>query len=232
MSEKKNVANAPEVVVEDAGAQVIEKAKGFWGKFKKPITYGGGAIVALVAGWYGYNTFIKQPQEEKANDAIWHAQQYFAEDSLTKALNGDGQYPGFEKVAKTYSGTKAGNLAKFYSGVCALRLKEYQKAVTYLKDFSTSAKEIQAIAYSRLGDAYSELKKNAEAVNFYAKAGRHFPEQESLSAENLFRAGLLSEMTGKKDDAIKYYKEVKDKYGRTDRGYQIDKYLAALGVVD
>ncbi|TAD85648.1 MAG: hypothetical protein EAY75_10880 [Bacteroidetes bacterium] len=232
MTDKKNVPTAAAAEAQERNTEVVERARGFWEKFKKPITFGGAGIIALIAGWYAYGAFIKEPQEQKANDAIWHAQQYFAEDSLAKALNGDGQYPGFEKVAKTYSGTKAGNLAKFYSGVCALRLKEYQKAVTYLKDFSTSAKEIQAIAYGRLADAYSELKNNTEAISYYAKAGTHFPEQESLSAENLFRAGQLSEITGKKDDAIKYYKAVKEKYSRTDRGYQIDKYLASLGVID
>jgi TolA-binding protein len=99
---------------------------------------------------------------------------------------------------------------------------------SYLKDFSTDAKEIQTIAYSRLADAYSELNKNQEAVEFYAKAGRYYPEQETLSAENLFRAALKSEILGKNDDAIKYYKEIKEKYSRTDRGYQVDKYLAFI----
>ena len=231
MAEKKKVQQEA-VVVENEAADVLQKAKGFWEKFSKPIMYGGGAIIALIVGWYAYKLLVVAPQEDKASDAIWHAQQYFEQDSLAKALNGDGQFPGFEKIAKSYSGTKAGNLAKFYTGVCALRLKDYNKAVTYLKDFSTDAKEIQAIAYGRLADAYSELKKDGEAIEYYAKAGHHFPEQESLSAENLFRAGLKSDVMGKKDDAIKYYKEIKEKYGRTDRGYQIDKYLAALGVVE
>ena len=66
----------------------------------------------------------------------------------------------------------------------------------------------------------------------YAKAGTHYPEQQALSAENLFRAALLSETLGKNDDAIKYYKEIKSKYPRTDRGFQVDKYLARLGSVD
>jgi hypothetical protein len=232
MSETKKVQAEPVQQEPDESTIILNKAKGFWESASKPIIYVAVAIIVLGGGYYGYKKFYVEPNEEKAADAIWHAQQYFAADSVNLALKGDGQFLGFEKVAKTYSGTKAGQLANFYAGVCELKLKDYNKAVTYLKDFSTDAKEIQAIAYARLGDAYSELKKNQEAVDSYAKAGHHFPEQESLSAENLFRAGALSEVLGKNDDAIKYYKEVKEKYSRTERGYQVDKYLARLGAAE
>ena len=231
MSETKKV-KPEEIQAVDDSTRIVNKAKGFWEKSSRPIIYIACAIILLVGGYYGYQNFYAKPQQMKAADALWHAQQYFESDSVKLALNGDGQFPGFVKVASTYGGTKAGNLAKFYAGVCYLKLKDFNKAVSYLKDFSTDAKEIQTIAYSRLADAYSELNKNQEAVQFYDKAGHYYPEQESLSAENLFRAGLKSEILGKNDDAIKYYKEIKDKYGRTDRGYQVDKYLARLGVVE
>src|SRR4029079_3841694 len=115
---------------------------------------------------------------------------------------------------------------------CYLKLNNYNKAIANLKDFTTDAKEIQALAYARLADAYSELNKNDEAIEFYVKAGHYYPEQESLSSECLFRAGLKSEVVDKNDEAIKYCKEIKEKYSRTDRGYQIDKYLTRLGVVE
>jgi tetratricopeptide (TPR) repeat protein len=210
----------------------VDRAKSFWEKFSKPITYGGGALIILLAAYYGYKRFYAEPRELKAADAIWHAQQYFQQDSLALALNGDGQFPGFEKVAKNHAGTKAGNLASFYAGVCALRLGDAKKAIGFLEKFSTDSREIQAIAYARLADAYAEAGKKAEAVEMYAKAGNYYPEQEGLSAENLFRAGLLSETLGKNEEAIKYYKAIKEKFPRTDRGYQIDKYLARLGSVD
>jgi tetratricopeptide (TPR) repeat protein len=231
MSETKKVT-PEDLLVIDESSIIVGKAKNFWEKSSRPILYISGAIILLVAGYYGYQNFYAKPEQIKAADAIWHAQQYFEEDSIQLALNGDGQYPGFEKVAKNFGGTKAGKLAGYYAGLCCLKLKDFNKAVTYLKAFTTDAKEVQAIAYARLADAYSELKKNEEAIEYYVKAAHHFPEQESLSAENLFRAGLLSEVLKKNDDAIKYYKEIKEKYSRTDRGYQVDKYLARLGVVD
>lgn len=230
MAVKKNVEF--EEVKTGNNPEVVDRAKGFWEQYSRPITYIGGAVILLIGGYLAYTRFYAGPREDKAADAIFHAQQYFLQDSLTLALNGDGQFPGFERVAKTYSGTKAGNLAQYYAGVTALRLGDAKKAITYLEKFSTDSKEIQAIAYARLADAYAETGKQSEAVEFYEKAGTYYPEQEGLSAENLFRAGLLSETMGKNDAAIKYYKQIKDNYSRTERGYQIDKYLARLGVVE
>lgn len=231
MSETKKVQ--PEKVQEvDETALVLDKAKGVWAGLKKPVTILAIAIIVLGGGYFGYKKLYAEPQEKKAAEAIWHAEQYFELDSFSLALKGDGQFAGMEKVAKTYGGTKTGKLAAFYAGICELNLKNYDKAISYLKDFSTDAKEIQAIAYARLADAYAEQGKKAEAVEFYAKAGHHFPEQESLSSENLFRAGLLSEILGKNDDAIKYFKEIKDNFSRTPRGYEVDKYLARLGAVE
>ncbi len=231
MAEKKDV-QFEEVTANDPGEKVIERAKGFWERYSKAIIYGGGALILVLGGFYAYQNFFKAPKEIKAADAIFQAQRYFEKDSIMLALNGDGQYAGFEKIAANYSGTKAGNLAKFYTGVCALQLGDANKAIKYLKDFSTDAREIQTIAYARLADAYAELGKNDDAISMYDKAAHHYPEHDGLSADNLFRAGILCEILGKEDKAAAYYKEIKDKYSRTEKGYQIDKYLARVGVVD
>lgn len=207
----------------------LKQMKGFWKKYDKIVIYSVSAIILLIGGWFGYKKFVSGPKEEKANEAIWKAQQYLEKDSIKLALHGDGQSAGFEKIAKNYSGTNAGNLAHYYSGLCYIKLNDFNKAVTYLKDFSSDSKSIQALAYRLLGDAYSELSKNDDAVKYYDKAGHHFSEDEGQSAESLFRAGLKSEIMGKNDQAIKFYKEIKEQFPNTERGSQIDKYLARLG---
>ena len=231
MAEKKDV-QFEEVQAVDPGQQVVSRAVGFWDKYSKTIIYGGALLIALLGGYYAFQNFYKEPRELKAADAIFHAQKYFAQDSLALALNGDGQHQGFEKIASSYGGTKVGNLAKFYTGVCALRLGDPGKAVKFLGDFSTDATEIQTIAYARLADAYAELGKNDDALKFYDKAGHSYPEHDGLSADNLFRAGMLCETLGKEEKAAEFYKEIKEKYPRSEKGYQIDKYLARVGVVD
>jgi tetratricopeptide (TPR) repeat protein len=232
MAEIKNTQVEAAQKVNDDAAKIMYQAKGFWDKFSKTIIYVGGAIIILAGAYLGYKKFISEPNEEKANEAIWRAQNYFEKDSVNLALNGDGRSMGFEKITKNFSGTKAGNLSSFYAGLCYLKLGNPTKAVTFLKDFSSDGKQLQAIAYERLADAYADLNKQADAISYYEKASNYFTEDEGTSSEALFRAAQLSEVMQKNDDAIKYYKDLKEKFPKTEHGAQADKYLARLGVIN
>lgn len=208
----------------------LAKVQGFWEKFQKPILIIVAALVIGVGGWYGYNEYIVKPKEEKAADVLFKAQQYFTMDSSNLVLNGDGQSKGVLFVINNYGGTKAANLCKYYAGVSYLKLGDFNNAVKYLKDFSTDAKQIQLMAYGCLGDAYSELNKKEEAVSSYKKAAAAFEEDESNSAEYLFRAALLEEAGGKTKEALDLYKELKEKFPKTEKGFQADKYIYRLSI--
>jgi TolA-binding protein len=209
---------------------IIAKAKDFWTRYQKIITIASIVIIVAIGGYYGYKNYILGPKEEKASDAIFKAEEYYRMDSLQKALNGDGLNLGFVKVIDKYGGTKLGNLARFYAGDCFLRTGDYTKAVKYLEDFSTSEKMVQARAYKLLGDAYSELGKNDDAISNYKKAAYHFPDDNTNSAEYLFFAAALAEKSGKTKEAIELYQDLKDKYPGTRQSNDADKYLAKLGV--
>ncbi len=200
----------------------------FWKKNSKTILTAVVAIVVIAGGWYGYTEYILKPKEDKAADAIYVAQQYFAMDSSNLVLNGDGSNKGVLYIIKNYGGTKSANLAQYYAGISYLKLGDFNKAVEHLKEFSTSASQIQMAAYGALADAYSELNKKTEAVEYYEKAGRAFDKDESNSSEYLFRAALLSETIGKTKEAVELYKEIKAKYPKTDRAFQADKYIYRL----
>lgn len=208
---------------------VLGKAQGFWDKYSRPIILVGGAVIVLIAGYYAYENLVAGPKEVKANEAIGKAQGYFAADSLDVALNGDGMNPGFLKVISNYSGTKAANLAHYYAGVIYLRKQDFNNAIKQLKDFNTDAYQIKANAYRMLGDAYMDSGKKDEGVDYYKKAGQVNDKDEFISSENLFRAGLAYETMGKSKEAAELYKEVKEKYPKTDKGLLADKYLARLG---
>jgi len=188
-----------------------------------------GAIIA-VAGFFGYTELYQKPLEAKAADAMYVAEKYFANDSSELVLNGDGTSKGVLYIIKEFSGTKAANLAKYYAGMSYYRLKDYNKAIEYLKDFSSNAKQVQAVAYGSIGDAYSELKKNDEAIEYYKKAGTLFPEDEAISSEYLFRAASFLELNGKNDAALEIYKQIKKDYPKSEKGFSIDKYISRLQV--
>lgn len=219
---------ASEVVT---GEQVIAKAKDFWAKYSKLILSVGTALILGVGGFFVYKNFFQKPKEEKAVEAMFKAEAYYRLDSVNLALNGDGQYMGFLKIISRYSGTETANLASFYAGSCYIKLDDNANAIKYLKKFSTEAKQIQQRAYKLLGDASADLGKNADALAYYKKAARHFEEDQASSAEALFMAAYLADRVLKnKKEAITLFTELKEKYPRTQQGFEADNYLAQLGV--
>ena len=210
--------------------ETVVKMQGFWARYQKPFLLLIAIVVIGGGGWYGYNEYILKPKEEKASENLIKAQQYFGMDSSNLVLNGDGQSKGVLSIISNFSGTKAANLAHYYAGVSYLKLGDFNNAVKHLKDFSTDAKQIQLLAYGCLGDAYSELNKKEEAVNSYKKAATAFEKDESNSSEYLFRAALLEETTGKTKEALALFTELKEKFPKTEKGFQADKYITRLGI--
>jgi TolA-binding protein len=202
-----------------------------WEKYGKQASYVLLAIIVIIGGYLAYRNFVAEPKEKAASEAIFHAEEYYRLDSTRLALNGDAINPGFLKVISKYGGTKAANEATFLAGSCYLKLGDFNNAVKYLKDFSTPDKLVQERAYGLLGDALSEQNKKEEAAEQYKKAGTYFEKDELFSPEYLFRSGYLYESLGKTQDAIAMYKLIKDKYPTSQRGADIDKYLARLGVL-
>ena len=139
--------------------ETFTKVQGIWEKFQKQILAIVAVLVIGIGGWYGYNEYIIKPKEEKAADALFKAQQFFANDSSNLVLNGDGQNKGVLFILKNYGGTKSANLCNYYAGVSYLKLGDFNNAVKYLKDFSSPAKQIQLIASSFLfNSAYASPK--------------------------------------------------------------------------
>ena len=211
--------------------QVIERAKDFWAKYGKITTVIAAAIIILGGGWLAYKYMVVVPKQEKAEEAIWHAEDYFAQDSLQKALKGDGQSAGFEKIASQYSGTDAGELANYYIGVIALKQGDNNKAIKSLKAFSTNAHQVQARAYKLLGDAYANAGKNSDALDSYKKAASEFEKDKMNSSEYLMMAAYFADkVLNDKKQAEELYKEVLNKYPNSQAGDDAGKYLAEMGI--
>jgi TolA-binding protein len=236
MSEKQVTVEAVET------NEVVEKAKDFWARFSKPIIYAGSAIILLAGAWIGYNKFIKEPNEAKAVDMIFPAetlfdkmaqQGNFNKDSINLVLNGGtGISAGVLKVISSYGGTEQGNRAKFIAGACYLHLGDFNNAIKYLKDYSTSATQVQTSAYMMLGDASAELKKNDDALGYFKKAASVNTKDEFMTPEALYKAAQLAESMNKTSDAIDFFKKIRDEYPKTSRAADIDKNLARLGVLN
>ncbi len=231
---------------------VVEKAKGFWTKFSKPIIYAGSAIILLIGGWYGYKYFVAAPKAQKASETIFPAEKLFgkmvqagsySKDTVGTILNGgadgDIKVTGLLSIMKNYSGTPSANLASYMTGACYLHLKEFDKAIKYLKEFDgNGASQIQSAAYRMLGDAYAEQKKNDDALSYYKKAiDASSVKDEGTRFQALSRAALFCDATGKTKEAVAYFKQIKeditpDFFRTSNINFDADKYLAKLGVFE
>jgi tetratricopeptide (TPR) repeat protein len=219
---------------------VVERARGFWAKYNKPISYIGSVIVILFVGWMIYKYMFKVPEQEKADKVVFVTQKYFSEFSTatdsakillaTKVLNGDGTNPGALRIINEYSGTPAANLCEYYAGTCYLQLGQFAKSIKYLKDFDANgADQIKSRALGMMGDASAELNKNDDALDYYQKAANVNEKDTYTSSEFLFRAALFAQSIGKQKEAIDLFKKLKTEYPLTEKAADADKYLARLG---
>ena len=226
MAEKKIVQDTA-----DNAEVMIAKAKDFWEKNSKAISIVFAVVILGVSGYFIYKNYVQKPKEEKATEAMFKAEEYYRMDSVNLALRGDVQYMGFQKIIDNYGGTKAGNLACYYAGVCYLKLDDNKNAIKYLKKFSTDSKPVEARVYKLLGDANGDLGNHKDAVDYYKKAAHVFEEDKPNSAQALFLAAYMTDRVLKNSkEAIELYKELKEKYPTTAQGIDADNYLAQLGV--
>ncbi|MEO6488641.1 MAG: tetratricopeptide repeat protein [Ferruginibacter sp.] len=224
----------------------IERAKGFWDKYSKPIIYVGSAIILAIAGYYIYQNYVVKPKEEKASSLVFAAENLFDKmasasfnkDSVNLVLNGGTSsngtlVTGVLKVISNYGGTKTANRAKYIAGATYLQIKEFDKAIKYLKDFDgNGADQVQSKAYIMLGHAYAEKKNSEEALSYYKKASRVNSKDESITPYALLMAASYAEATGKNKEAIDLFKEVKEKYPANTAvtSGDVEKHLAVLAV--
>ncbi len=225
-------------------SEIVEKAKGFWVAYSKKIIIIGSAVIILLGSYLGYKYLVTIPNEKKANDLIFPAEKLFGlmaasssynKDTVNLVLNGDkaAGITGLLKIASSLGSTMSGNRAQYMIGACYLQLKQFDKAISHLKDFDgNDATQIQSKCYVLLGHAYAEQKKTEEALEYYKKAGTISDLDEGMASEALYMAGRYAEALGKTKDAIDLFQNLKDKYPASQRvsSGDVDKYLGSLGV--
>jgi len=187
----------------------------------------GGAIIALVLLYVGYQNFYLAPRAEKAANEMFKAEEYLATDSLKdRAISGDGSYPGFEKIAEEYSNTKSANLANAYLGGLYLQKGEFQKATDALGNYSsTGSPIIDPLVLGMLGDAYSELKEYSKAITFYKKAADK-SKNSFTSPLFLKKLGLVYEEQKDFKSAADAYNKIRTDFPESAEAASVDTYIA------
>ena len=200
-------------------------------KNSKPLFIGLIAAVLIIFGYMGYSQFIAAPKEKEAADALFFAKQEFTkatagtdETLFTTALEGaEGNY-GLIDIAENYSGTEAGNLAKYYAGISYLNLKEYSKAIDYLKDVDTKDPVLNATVAGSIGDASLDSNDLNEALLYFAKAGEN-ATNNAIAPVYLMKAGKVALTLKNFDKAEDLFENVKENYPNSSQAKNIDLYI-------
>jgi len=194
----------------------------------KPLLYGLAAIVVIV-GLFWLMKINKNNNTEEALSQMWVAEDYFAKDSLNLALYGDGNYLGFIDISDEYKSTNPGNLAKYYAGICYLRMGEFENAIDYLDRFKKNDKSVSPVALTCTGDAYVELGDIQKGIDYYLQAA-NFSENSFYNPIALLKAGQLYELDGDNENALVQYMRIKDNYPESTEGRNIEKYIAQVKI--
>jgi tetratricopeptide (TPR) repeat protein len=225
MAKQKKNKGEEEVLVDVT--QTLSGAEKFFEENRKSITVIFVALFVIVGGYFAYLYLYQQPREAEAQQEIFWAQQYFEQDSLNLALRGDGEHYGFLDIADEYSGTKAGNLANYYAGVCYLNQGDYEKAIALLDEFDSNDPILSVIAEGAIGDAFLELEQPKEALEYYKRAVSG-ESNNFIVPFYLMKAGMLAESNGDHKAALNFYQRIQHDFPDSQEATNIEKYIARV----
>lgn len=202
--------------------RIALQSESFLEKNLKVIIGSVGAILLLVCGWYGYTKLIKEPRNEKASAALMYAEDRFLNQQDSLALAGSGlTEKGLDAIINEYSGTDAANLAHAYKGIALYDAGQYEEAIAALKAFDSKDAYVAPSVVRLIGDCYAQLEKYQEAADAYEQAAK-MASNEAITPGALIKAGHVYEKLGQSDKALALYNEVKEKYGSTPEGLNVE----------
>ncbi len=205
MSNKQNLQ-------ENQAAEVIATTGAWVETNKKNIISIVVAVVVIVGGYLGYTYGYQQPREAKAQTLCTDGLQYVQNSDFETALNGEGTFPGYIKIAEDYSGTDGAYLANLYAGVCFAQQNKYQEALPYLEAYKPGKDQsVSAMALFALAQCYAATNNLDKAVDTFVEAAEQ-ADNAALSPMCLVEAGKLLESQDKKDEALKLYEQIKSEY--------------------
>lgn len=203
----------------------VSKTQIFFNTYKKHLMYAAIAILVVGVGSAAYYFFGYAPAKNEAQTAMIQPERYFAEGNYASALNGDGNNIGFADIIDTFGG-KTDKIAFAYAGICELKLKNYENALGYFEKYDSKEPIMKARVIALKGDAYCGLEKYEEAVKCYKNAVK--VSESSFNAEYLLSAGVACEKLGKTEEALSYYRQIKENYPLSVAGSKVDKYISRI----
>ena len=195
---------------EDTVATLYAKAVDFFDR-NRNVVYGSLAAVAVLivalVGW----SYMKSQKEATAAEEIAAAVRNYELGLYREALDGVAGSKGLITVSNEYSGTDAGNLAKFYAADALFRLGEYDEALGFFRSYKKESDYLGASALAGEASILEMKGQPAEAARLYERAADTI-DDELTTAQYLIDAGRSYEAAGMYDRAVRTYQRVADDF--------------------
>ena len=185
------------------------------------------AIAVGFSAFFAYDRFYVQPNEENAATEMYMAEKNFELGKYQEALDGDEQFAGLLEIIESYGGTSSGNLAEYYAGLSYLKLGDAEAAIDHLDNFSSDDEMLAPIAKGAIGDAFSELGQNEEALNYYITAAE-MRTNDFTTPVFLMKAANAAYSLENKKQALSLYTRIQDEFASSREGRNIGKYIARI----
>jgi len=203
----------------EALQQEVSKLTGFFEKNKSTTLGAGIVLIALVAGFFGYQWY-KNSQDVEGEKKLYKAVYAFESDSLSAAAK------EMTKISDEFGGNTQ-NLSDLYLGITLLKQGKYDQSIEKLKNFSSTDLLVQARAYSLIGDAYTEKKSFGEAITYYQKAAEYKPNK-FFTPTYLLKLAIAFEVNKQEKEALDTYSQITDKFPESAESVPAKKYKALL----
>ena len=227
-TKKKQVENPQEL---ENFENAVLTTEAFIEKNQKQLMVAFVAILVVLTAWLAYRNLYQIPTNQEAELLVYTGQDYFNSAKYDIALNGDSvDFVGFVAIADEYGNTPSGELACAYAGLSYYKLGDYDKAIEYLSDYSSSDAILGYSIVGTLGDCYAQKGDVEAALPFL---------EEATGSDNIMIAATYSlkvarayEFLGETDKALEMYKFIEKEYkgvmpGMTDVD-DVQKFINAL----
>jgi tetratricopeptide (TPR) repeat protein len=194
---------------------------------KRLSTIGGIVVVVLLAVWFYYNNV--HTNNEKAATEFAKVFVYYDNGQYQIAVNGipERNVAGLQSIVDNYGGTTAGNIAKFYLANAYYNMLDYDKALRYFEDFSSSESLLKISALSGAGACYEAKKDYKKAAENFEKAGLKSSDDPN-AAENLTSAARNYAKSGEKERALEILTKVRKEFPTSAAARDVERLVAEI----
>ncbi len=180
-----------------------------------------GVIVLLAAAGLFYYGSVSKSNNERALTLVARIEPAYVAGDYRHAIDGDPTHRiqgepvvGLRQIVSDYGSTDAGSVAELYLGNAYYYLGKYDSAQTMFEKASFSVPVAQASLDAGKAAIYEHKGNNEEAAKLFQSAV-HRDEHNPLNADYTLSAARDLQQAGKKDEAVKLYKDLLEKYPGT-----------------